>query len=545
MTHSKQAPSRLRPSVVSVIISAGLILASHGALSQPFANVAAAKVDYSKGQVKPAQTCADMAQLTLPGVVNITAQVIPAEGAVPEHCRVNGVIDPEIVFQVNLPAHWNTRFYMVGNGGHAGQSPDDPFQIGNRNAALQHNFVMAATNTGHDTAKEPGASFVLSNPQKAIDYAYRAVHLTAVTAKEIANQYYGHAVAYSYWNSCSNGGRQGMLEAQRYPNDFDGILAVAPWVDQTGFTIGALWNHRALNDEALAQQPVTGAKMMLVAENVMAKCDNVDGVKDGIIDDPRRCNFDVAKDAPSCAAGNNDETCLTAAQATAIQKIYDGPRDSSGKQIFSGFELGSEAVTQGFGGTSSSGWMNLIVPNAPGGNSADFGLAQDTMRYLVFQPPQPDYDYKNFDFDRDVELLDRWSRLADAKDSDLSAFRASGGKIIMTYGWADSILQPMMGVNYYEKAAAANEDVEDFFRLFMVPGMSHCAGGVGPDQMDAVSAIIDWVEKDKQPDTLIAKKIVGGETVRERPLCPYPQVAKYKGRGSIDEAKNFRCRAPK
>src|SRR5206468_2414977 len=186
-----------------------------------------------------------------------------------------------------------------------------------------------------------GATFVMSNPQKAIDYAYRAVHLTAATAKDITKDYYGKSISHAYWNSCSNGGRQGLIEAQRYPDDFDGIVANAPWVDQTGFTVGALWNQRAL-----AEAPISAEKLSLVAERVMAKCDRIDGLADGLIDDPRRCDFDPARDVPSCAAGADSNACLTPAQAAALKKIYGGVV-SGGKPYFPGFMPGSEAVSAG------------------------------------------------------------------------------------------------------------------------------------------------------------------------------------------------------
>jgi len=198
-----------------------------------------------------------------------------------------------------------------------------------------------------------------------------------------------------------------------------------------------------------------------------------------------------------------------------------------------------------FGGGKSSGWMNMIVSAQPDGKPADFGLAENTMRYLVHSPPKPDYDYKVFDFDHDIHMLDEWSKLADAKNPDLSKFRKSGGKLLMTYGWSDSILQPMMGVNYYEQALATNgPDTSDFFRLFMVPGMAHCAGGTGPDQHDAMTAIINWVEKGQAPDSMMASQFVDTQVARTRPLCPYPQVARYTGEGSIDDAANFRCEEP-
>jgi feruloyl esterase len=523
----------------TVTVFAVLVLASGPARAQDFADLKSGTVDYSKADLQPRKDCATLAKFKSKEIVEITAAPVPA-GAAPEHCRVTGLLSPEIAFEVSLPARWNGRFYMIGNGGHAGENLEDANRTSQRNAALKAGFAFAQTNTGHDSRKETGASFVMSNPQKAIDYAYRAVHLTAETAKDITKEYYGKPVARAYWNSCSNGGRQGLIEAQRYPNDFDGIVAASPWVDQTGFTIGAMWNQKALNGAG-----VTPAKLALLGQKVMEKCDAVDGLKDGLIDDPRKCNFDPARDVPACQAGTDGADCLTPAQATAIAKVYSGPV-SNGQPFFPGYMLGSEAVTTGlFGGGTGSGWLNVIVTTQPGAKAADFNLAEGTMRYLVPKPPKPDYDYQTFDFDRDTHLLDYWSTQADAKNPDLSSFRKHGGKLLITYGWADSILQPMMGVNYFEQAVAKNgPDTTGFFRLFMAPGMAHCGGGIGPDRHDSMTAIIDWVEAGKPPASMMASRVVNAQVVRTRPLCPYPQVARYSGQGSIDDAANFRCVAP-
>jgi hypothetical protein len=521
-------------------VTAVCSLTAGAAYGQAFANLKNARVDYSKADTEPRLTCERLGTtFKSKEAVQLKATLVAATADAPAHCRVAGLLDPEIGFEVNLPARWNRRFYMIGNGGHAGEAPDDPGRAAQRIAALQNGFVFATTNTGHDSKKEPQATFVLSDPQKAVDYAYRAVHLTATTAKAIAGSYYSKPVSRSYWNSCSNGGRQGLIEAQRYPDDFDGIVANAPWVDQTGYTIGALWNQRALSEA-----PLTSAKLALVGSRVMAVCDAVDGLTDGLIDDPRRCSFDPARDVPKCPADTDAATCLTGAQAAALSKIYGGA-SSGGKPFFPGFMVGSEASIPGPGGVPLSGWANLIVPGANGNKPADFSLAESTMKYLVFAPPRPDYDYRSFDFDRDPGLLDAWGKLANARNPDLSAFRARGGKLIMSYGWADAILMPLMGVNYYEQATVVNGPrTTEFFRLFMIPGMAHCAGGVGPDRHDPVTAVIDWVEKGKAPESMTASKVVNGQVVRSRPLCPYPQVARYKGDGSIDEAGNFRCVAP-
>jgi len=504
------------------VAASGLLLTlTAPAHAQAFADLKKSLVDYSVADAEPRATCeALQTSFKDKDVVKLTTRAVPAEGTVPAHCRVSGVLAPEIGFEVNLPAKWNHRMYMIGNGGLAGEQPDDAGRAAQRGAALANAFVMVSTDTGHNATKEPAGVFAQRNPATAVDYAYRAVHLTAVTAKKITDAYYGSKVAHAYWNSCSNGGRQGLLEAQRFPDDFDGIIANAPWVDQTGFTIDAIWNQRALTET-----PVSLDKLKLVAERAMAKCDKIDGLADGLIDDPRKCDFDPARDVPE----------LSPAEGSALKKVYGGVT-SNGKPFFPGFMIGSE---------NNGGWANLIVPGPRGGDPADFNLAQGVMKYLVFNPPKPEWDFKTFDFDRDVSLVDRWGQLANAKNPDLSAFRKRGGRLVMTYGWADGILQPLMGVNYYESAVAKNgPKTTDFFRLFMVPGMAHCGGGVGPDQNDAVSAVIDWVEKGKAPDAIVARKIVNGQVTRSRPLCPYPQVARYKGNGSIDDAANFSCVAP-
>ena len=512
--------SNRRAALSAIAFGLGLS-AAHPALPQAFSDLKSSLVDYSTADAEPRIQCAALATtFKEKQLVSLTTLEVAAAENAPAHCRVSGVLSPEIGFEVNLPAKWNRRLYMIGNGGLAGEQPDDPARASQRAQALANAFVMVSTDTGHNSRKEPVGAFALRNPATAIDYAYRAVHLTATTARRIANAYYATPVSRAYWNSCSNGGRQGLIEAQRYPGDFDGIVANAPWLDQTGFMVGAIWNQRAV-----MRNPLSPDKLALVAQRAMAKCDAIDGLADGLIDDPRKCAFDPARDVPELSPG----------EAATLQKIYGGPA-SHGKPFFPGYMIGSE---------NSGGWTGLIVARQPEQKPADFSLAEATLRYLVFLPPKPDYDAQSFDFDRDVALVERWGRIANAANPDLAAFRRHGGKLVMTYGWADSILQPQMGVAYYERAVRKNGPrTADFFRLFMIPGMAHCAGGVGPDQNDAVSAVIDWVEKGKAPDSIVAKKIVNGQVTRSRPLCPYPQVARYKGQGSIDDAASFRCLAP-
>jgi hypothetical protein len=528
----------IRPLAVLVIVAVAASLDAGPAQAQAFALAQSSAANYTVAEHRPKQACAGLAAFRSKELASIEAREVGATDAAPAHCRVTGVLAPEIAFEVSLPARWNGRFYMIGNGGHAGESLDDPGRAAQRVQALQNGFAFGQTNTGHNARQEPGASFVLSNPQKAQDYAWRAVHLTAVTAKAITAEYFGRKVARAYWNSCSNGGRQGLLEAQRFPADFDGVVANAPWVSQTGFTMGAVWNQ-----QVLSKAPLTPGKLQLLAARVAMRCDAIDGLPDGLIDDPRRCDFDAARDVPACTAGADDDSCLTPAQADAVMKVYRGPQ-AGGRQVFPGFMPGSEAVVAGPGGATNSAWWGLVVPT-PERAAADYGLAANTLRFLAHRPPKPDYDPMTFDFTRDPPLLDAWAREVNATSTDLARFRRRGGKVLMTYGWADQVLQPLMGVQYYEQVAARyGADTTAFFRLFMVPGMTHCAGGVGPDQFDAVTAVIDWVERGKAPDSLLATKFAGGKAVRTRPLCPYPQVAKYAGTGSQDDAANFRCALP-
>src|ERR1044072_3025931 len=241
------------------------------AFAQPFTNAKTSLANYSVADTMPGKPCESLSSFKGEGIVSINARVVAATPATPQHGRATGTITPEVAFEVNLPDRWNRRFYMTGNGGLAGDALDGPTNA-DRTGGLTNGFVHARTNTGHDARKEPSGSFILSNPQKAIDYAYRAVHVTAETAKAVATDYYSQPIKFSYWNSCSNGGRQGLLEAQRYPDDFDGIVANAPWVDQTGFMIGATWNQKAVTES-----PLSASKLPLLAEKVMAKCDEVDG----------------------------------------------------------------------------------------------------------------------------------------------------------------------------------------------------------------------------------------------------------------------------
>jgi hypothetical protein len=486
-------------------------------------------------ELKPKLDCSALLSQTTYEFSIETATMVPAAGELPAHCLVTGQVPPEIRFEVSLPASWNGRFYMFGNGGYAGEPLNLPMRVNSRQAALKRGFAVAQTNTGHDAANEPLGSFAV-NRQKMLDYAWRAVHLTAETAKRVIRTYYGQGASRSYFDGCSTGGRQGLMSAQRFPEDFDGILVGAPVLDFTGTTMMGAWNARAL-----AAAPIAPEKMKLVAERLYARCDAADGLADGLIEDPRRCQFDPSKDLLICAGETDGKDCLTTAQVRALQAIYGGVQ-SQGKRIFWGQPLGAEIDMPGPGG-QQTGWIGWII--MPGRQSIAAMFAETFYRYLAFPKPDPNYDLKSFDFESDPAKLQPISRIIDAKDPDLSRFKARGGKIVMYFGWADPALNPMMGINYYEQVSARfGPSTTDFFRLFMVPGMAHCRGGVGTDEFDAFTTLVEWVEKGVAPKQIMASQTQAGKVVRTRPLCPYPQVARYKGAGNVNDAQNFVCTNP-
>ena len=321
-------------------LALSLAFVSLGAQAQngySFTDAANSPVHYSVAPARPAMSCAAVASLGTAETAIVSVRLVPAADGVPEHCRVTGLIQPEIRFELDLPDHWNRRFYMHGNGGFAGETPEFGSRPMVRANALKQGFATAQTNTGHDAAAEPLASFAVSYA-KRVDYAFRAVHLTAVEAKRITAAYYGRAAAYSYWDGCSTGGRQGLISAQRFPQDFDGIVAGAPVLNFVDSVVQSLWNG-----QVLVETPVPVAKMKLLSDAVYARCDARDGLKDGLIDDPRRCDFDPARDVAQCPAGQDNETCLTPAQTAAIKKIYAGVQ-VNGKPAHFGQVVGAETA---------------------------------------------------------------------------------------------------------------------------------------------------------------------------------------------------------
>jgi len=436
----------------------------------------------------------------------------------PAFCRVAATLmpaaDSEIKIEVWLPeSGWNGNLQAVGNGAWAGT-----ISYPAMGTALAAGYATASTDTGH-TGGNP-ATFVPGHPEKVIDFSYRAVHEMTVAAKAIIHARYGNNPKYSYWNGCSTGGRQALTEAQRYAADYDGIIAGAAAIYTTHLQGAQVWSAAVVHrDEASYIPP---AKYAILHDAVLDACDALDGVKDGVLENPGKCRFDPqvllckAADAPSC---------LTAAQVEAARQIYAGPADSHGKQLFPGLERGSE-----------SGWATLSGPRP-------MALADETYKFLVFN--DANWNYLTFSAERDIATGDKAAgTMMNSIDPNLKPLFSHGGKVLMYHGWADPGIAPRNSVNYYNsvidklgKAATANS-----IRLFMVPGMGHCGGGDGTSTFSMIDALSKWVEQGKAPERIEAARVRAGKTDRTRPLCPYPQVGVYNGSGSTDESANFSCR---
>ncbi len=483
------------------------------------------------------------ATLVTSGTLPISDTIVAKN--LPPFCRVQGVSKPssssDIRFEVWLPqpALWNRKFLSTGEGGFAGQLN---YQRNGNDGALdeilRRGYATASTDTGHRSTDQWWA---IGDAEKAADYLYRAKHVTTVAAKAIVAAYYGQPASHSYFSSCSNGGRQGLIEAQRYPDDFDGLIIGAPWNYQSHSNAGFIWDAKAL---AAPGARIPEAKLPAITAAVVAACDKDDGLADGLITDPSRCHFDPKALICKGADGND---CLTPPQATALQMIYDGPKNPrTGESIFPGFARGSE-----------SGWTGMVRPT-----TAASGLLV-YFSNIVYQ--NREWDLQAFNFDSDMTHADRTvGQLGNATSTDYSAAIRRGVKIIQYHGWNDQTLQPAYSPQYYEQVAKANgglEKTQEFYRLFMVPGLAHCSGGIGASNFggvgqqlppvrdaahDLVTALENWVERGVPPAQFIGTKFTDNEpatrTVKfTRPICLYPAVPRYKGTGDPNDAANFAC----
>ena len=472
----------------------------------------------------PAQKCETLASTSFArqfgtDVKIESATLVAAAANLPEHCDVRGVIWPEAKFAVKLPVNWNSRFQMVGNGGWAGT-----ISIAAVDTAVRLGYAATSTDTGHDAQKEPGATFSYPGPnnpnaaRKLIDHGYLAVHETALLAKKMIRAYYGSDPQYSYWVGCSTGGRQGLMEAQRYPEDFDGYVVGAPVLNLTGLQTKSVYNYQFAGS---GPGQIDANKSQTLAKAFLDKCDALDGVKDGLVENPLKCGFDPAKDLQRCSAGTDSPGCFNDEQIEALKKIYDGVRDAHSRRLFPG-----------------------MPPGGDGAAAAGFNLGETFMKFMAFQPPAgPDWDYHTFNIDTDPARMAATSLEIDATIPDLTAVKMRGGKILHYHGWSDPGVSPRMSIEYHEAAmkTMGAKETDDFYRLFLVPGMGHCQGGPGCGNVDWLTPVVNWVEKGIAPTVLTGAHVERGQTTRTRPICAYPNEARYKGAGSIDAAENFAC----
>jgi len=508
-----------------------------------------------------AQTCESLSHLKLPHTTITMAVSVPAGRfknpdasagnrpplKVPAFCRVAGVLRPtadsDIKFEVWMPtANWNGKFDGVGNGGFAGS-----IGYGGLAEALRAGFAAAATDTGHE-ARGTDARWALNHPEKIVDFAYRAIHLTAATGKAIVQDFYGNAPRWSYFASCSNGGRQALMEAQRFPGDYNGIIAGAPANYWTHLLAEAIWNTQAVLAKPGSYIPPT--KLPAISHAVLAACDARDGVKDGILNDPRQCHFNPQT---LLCKGSDSTSCLTAPEVTALKKIYAGPSNSNGQSVFPGFLPGAEL--------GPNGWAPWITGTAPR-KSLDYAFGTQFFSNMMFN--NPSWKFQTLNYNGDLRLTDqKMGPILNATNPDLTKFKKLGGKLILYHGWNDPAIPAINTVNYYRSVVAhmGLRPADRFVRLYMVPGMQHCGGGPGPDSFGAYmsngadprhnmfSALERWVEHGKAPREIIATKYKdpskpAGGAEMTRPLCPYPEAAKYKGHGDTKDAAHFVCTTP-
>ena len=508
------------------------------------------------------QSCEKLSQLTLSKAKIVSAQAIDVGAFTPPaniapwligdpafykslaaFCRVvvqaRPSSDSDIKIEVWLPANgWNGKFQGHGNGGFAGEI--DYHGLG---LSIEQKYATAGTDTGH-SAGGTDASWALGHPEKVADFGYRAIHEMTQIAKTVINAFYGSRAQRSYFGACSNGGRQALMEAQRFPADYDGILAGAPANFWTHLLTKALADGQATTLDPASYIPAS--KLPAIGRAVNAACDAQDGVSDGVLNDPRQCKFDPA--ALLCKAEDSNE-CLTAPQITALKKLYEGPRDAKGVLIFPGYLPGAEE--------GSGGWGTWITGPAPG-KSLLFAFGGGFFSDMVFE--KADWDYKNTKVDDGLKAAEeKTAKILNATDPNLAVFKARGGKLILYHGWNDAAISALNTINYYNSVESkmGQAETDAFSRLYMVPGLQHCGGGPGANSFGQLGmgardpqhnlelALAEWVEKGVAPSAIVATKFVDDDPSKgvkfTRPLCPYPQMAKYKGAGDTNDAANFAC----
>jgi len=461
----------------------------------------------------------------LPATARIPASAMQQIAKMPAFCRVAATLKPssdsDIRIEVWLPPSslWNGRFEAIGNGGFAGS-----LTYSGMIQALIANYATASTDTGHSGAMDE-AVWALGHPEKVVDFGSRAVHELTAKSKAIITSFYGSKAKYAYWNGCSEGGSQALSEAQLFPDDYDGILAGAPANYITRLQTGGNWISQAIHKNPASFIPAS--KLTLINQAVVAACDLNDGVKDGVIADPRTCHYDFA---PLQCKGAEAEDCLTEEQVAGLRKVYDGPKNPrTGDQLFPGLSRGGELD-----------WRAWVVGTDVPPHNLQHRIQDSFFKDFVFQ--NPNWDWATLDFDKDVATADsKVGPVLNHISPDLHAFKARGGKMVQFHGWYDPAISPINSINYFQSVQSAMGDTKDFYRLFMIPGMYHCAGGPGATEFDRLATVVHWVEDGKIPDQVVAYHQKEGVVDRTRPLCSFPRFAKYKGTGSTDDAANYLC----
>jgi feruloyl esterase len=458
-------------------------------------------------------------EFTPPGSEGSSAAGASLYSKLPAFCRVEATLRPssdsDIKIEAWLPVSgWNGKLQSVGNGGWAGFISYAALARG-----VAEGYAAASTDTGH---LGNTGSFAFGHPEKMTDFGYRSEHEMTVVAKAIIAAYYGDGPRISYWNGCSTGGRQGLTEAQRYPTDYNAIIAGAPANNRMHIYVWSLWIAQAVHRGETSYIPPS--KYAMIHEAVVEACDALDGLKDGLISDPRRCHFDPK--VLACKDGDGP-SCLTSQQAEVARKIYSAAKNPrTGQEIYPGLEPGSEL-----------GWANHAGPQP-------LSYATDGFKYVVFK--NPDWDFRTLNLDSNVTLADQVDNgTTSAMDPNLREFFGHGGKLLMYHGWSDPQVSPANTINYYTSVlkAMGAATTAGSIRLFMLPGMGHCGGGEGPNTFDAIGTLAQWLEKGQAPNQIVASHSTNGVVDRTRPICAYPQIAAYAGSGNIDEAANFACQA--
>jgi feruloyl esterase len=526
---------KMRPLRTLLMTIVALPISSHASSSVPMAAMKSAE-----------ERCKAVATTDFSGIPDAATQVtetnfVAAREDLPAFCQVAGYITPNIGIELRLPAtEWNGKFIETGCGGHCGQIMSNT--IHSCDAALSRHYACISSDMGHKSGFRDG-KWGFNNLQAKIDWGFRATHVTAVAGKAITQHYYDKAPSRSYYDGCSTGGRQGMQAAQRFPWDFDGIIAGAPAINLTGIYTNFAWGVLSGRDHA-GTPLLSDADLQRINEAALKHCDLDDGVKDGIIGNPMACAFDPAELA--CTQERSTE-CLSSTQVTAVKKMYAGPSTSSGMRLFAGgLPRGSEL----------SGWSGWYI-GPPGSEIAAETYAREGFRYLHFLPsPGPSWKLQDFDFDREYQRLGLMESIYAAANPDLRQFKAAGGRLLVYQGANDVVVPPQNAIDYYEtaeKTMGGRQATQDFFRLFVVPGMGHCGGGTGASTIDYLTYLEQWVEQGRAPEALLGAHITSppallgsqrfpldeASVAFTRPIYPYPLRAKYQGRGDINDAASF------